>query len=72
MFVPFMHVATIENANMIVTRQNRKINGAFDFHTSFNFLFTSFKKWLKIFLIFSRAFFRIESGEKERGKYDKQ
>jgi len=28
MFVPFVHVATIENVNVIVTRQNHKINGA--------------------------------------------
>lgn len=69
MFVPFAHVATIENVNMIVTRQNRKINSAlspsvFTRHSSF-YLWASKKWkylwwniWMKTFLsIFSRAIY---------------
>lgn len=75
MFVPFMHVATIENVNMIVTRQNHKINGTFiavDFNTSLNFLFMSFKKWMKKFLIFSHVSFIDKIGRKREKKRERE
>lgn len=72
MFVPFAHVATIENVNMIVTRQNRKINSALSPSVFTRHSFMSFKK-MKVFLmeyldenIFINIFSRYLSSETGR------